>query len=56
MSGQPSLSKSAAAAPIPYEPDGRQLLPTNTIVEGPRGRAMPDASETSAKVPSPRLR
>ena len=24
--------------------------------EGPRGRAIPDASDTSAKVPSPRLR
>ena len=35
---------------------GRQLLPTNTIEDGPRGRAIPDASETSANVPSPRLR
>ena len=56
MSGQPSLSKSAAAAPMPYEPIGRQSLLTNTIVEGPRGRAMPDCSDTSANVPSPRLR
>ena len=46
----------AAAAPIPYDPVGRQLLPTNTIVEEPRGRAMPDASDTSSNVPSPRLR
>ena len=29
---------------------------TKTIEEGPRGRAMPDSSETSAKVPFPRLR
>ena len=35
---------------------GRQSLVTNTMEDGPRGRAMPDASETSSKVPSPRLR
>ena len=56
MSGQPSLSKSAAAVPIPYDPIACQPLLTNTIDDGPRGLAMPDCSETSAKVPSPRLR
>ena len=56
MSGHPSLSKSADAAPMPYEPLACQFLPTKTIEEGPRGRAMPDSSETSANVPLPRLR
>jgi len=41
---------------MPYDPEARQLLFTNTIDEGPRGRAIPDASETSANVPSPRFR
>ena len=33
-----------------------EQLGTKTIEDGPRGRAMPEASDTSANVPSPWLR